>query len=120
MKTPKQVAFSIAMTSAMALTGIGTSVIPTFAAGSASITVNNVVKGAKYKIYKLFDGSFKSDDSNKMGDAVVNPAYKSIILSTIQKYDSSFALSGSDDNQALQLADKISKLNDKIQSLRTI
>ena len=113
MKTPKQVAFSIAMTSAMALTGIGTSVIPTFAAGSASITVNNVVKGAKYKIYKLFDGSFKSDDSNKMGDAVVNPAYKSIILSTIQKYDSSFALSGSDDNQALQLADKISKLNDK-------
>lgn len=113
MKTPKQVAFTLAMSSAMALTGIGASIIPTFAAGSASITVNNVVKGAKYKIYKLFDGSFKSDDSNKMGDAVVNPAYKSIILSTIQKYDSSFALSGSDDNQALQLADKISKLNDK-------
>lgn len=112
MKTPKKIAFSIAMSSAMALTGVGTSIIPTFAAGSASITVNNTVVGAKYKIYKLFDGSFKSDESNKMGDAVVNPAYKSIILATIQKHDPSFKLSGSQDNQAIQLADKINKLND--------
>lgn len=112
MKTPKQIAFSIAMSSAMALTGIGISAMPVFAAGSASITVNHVVKGAKYKIYKLFDGSFKSDDSNKMGDAVVNPDYKSIILATIQKHDSTFKVSGSQDNQAIQLADKINKLND--------
>lgn len=112
--------FAVVMSSTMALTGMGVSMVPTFAADSTtttSITVNNAVKGAKYKIYKLANGSFQSNDSNKMGDIVVNTAYRDTVVSVLQKHDTSFKLdtSASTKEQDNAIMKAISGLGDKKQ-----
>ena len=91
--------------------------VPTFAAGTSSITVNNAVKGAKYKIYQLAVGSFKSDDSNKMGDTSVNTDYRDTIVKVLQKHNASFKLdtSASTKEQDEAIMKAISGLGDKKQ-----
>lgn len=113
----KNKVFAAAMSSTLALTGMGISMVPTFAAGTSSITVNNAVKGAKYKIYQLAVGSFKSDDSNKMGDTSVNTDYRDTIVKVLQKHNASFKLdtSASTKEQDEAIMKAISGLGDKKQ-----
>lgn len=94
--------------------------VPTFAfgpSGKASITVNNAVKGAKYKIFKLAVGTFKSDDSNKIGDTDVNTDYRDIVVKTLQKHDTNFKLdtSASTKEQDNAIMKAVSGLGDKKQ-----
>lgn len=116
-KDLKRQVFAVAMSSTMMLTGMGISMVPTFAEGTASITVNNAVKGAKYKIYKLAVGTFKDDSSNKIGDVDVNTSYRDTVVKVLEKHDTSFKLdtSASTKEQDEAIMKAISGLGDKKQ-----
>lgn len=76
------------------------------------ITLNNAVPNGTYNLYQLFTGTFASTDSVQMGDAVINPALKTIIVNAIKTYLPDFALdtTRSEADQANQITGAIADI----------